>query len=101
MTAIARGWRRSVKVRSLVLVALSMAMAATMVVLPSVPSASAGTWWSPPPTVNQPWQWELSNPLNLGNAKELGTDDKLPDGAAAPAPVIYDIDAIINPASTV
>jgi hypothetical protein len=31
----------------------------------------------------------------------MGTNDKLPDGQRAPAPVIYDIDAIINPASTV
>ena len=31
----------------------------------------------------------------------MGTDDKLPDGRPAPAPVIYDIDGIINPASTV
>jgi hypothetical protein len=31
----------------------------------------------------------------------MGTDDLLPNGAPAPAPGIYDIDAIINPASTV
>jgi hypothetical protein len=31
----------------------------------------------------------------------MGTSDKLPDGKPAPAPVIYDIDGIINPASTV
>jgi len=31
----------------------------------------------------------------------MGTDDTLPDGSPAPKPVIYDIDGIINPASTV
>jgi hypothetical protein len=31
----------------------------------------------------------------------MGTDDTLPDGSAAPAPVVYDIDAVENPASTV
>jgi len=60
----------------------------------------ATTWWVPP-LGSQPWQWELSNPLNFSNAKQMGTADKLPDGARAPAPVIYDIDGIINPASTV
>ena len=54
-----------------------------------------------PPLGSQPWQWELSNPLKFKSAKEMGTDDKLPDGSPAPGPVIYDIDAIINPASTV
>ena len=40
-------------------------------------------------------------PCNLHSAKDMGTDDKLPDGKPAPAPAIYDIDGIINPASTV
>jgi hypothetical protein len=31
----------------------------------------------------------------------MGTDDFLPDGTPAPPPVIYDIDGILNPASTV
>ncbi len=60
----------------------------------------AATRWIPP-LGNQPWQWELSHPLNLSNARDMGTDDKLPNGQPAPAPVIYDIDGIINPASTV
>jgi hypothetical protein len=66
----------------------------------SVPRAAAAGWWVPP-LGNQPWQWELSNPLSLSNAQEMGTDDKLPNGKAAPHPVIYDIDGIINPVSTV
>jgi hypothetical protein len=72
-----------------------------------MPLSSSLTSPGPPPggefprSAASPWLWELSNPLNVKNAKELGTDDKLPDGGAAPDPVIYDIDAIINPASTV
>jgi hypothetical protein len=66
----------------------------------STGTTTSPTWWVPP-LGSQPWQWELSNPLNLKSAKEMGTKDKLPDGALAPDPVIYDIDAIINPASTV
>ncbi len=62
--------------------------------------AGAASWWVPP-LGNQPWQWELSHPLKLGNPQDMGTDDKLPDGQPAPPPVIYDIDGIINPASTV
>jgi hypothetical protein len=62
--------------------------------------AIAGRWWIPS-LGNQPWQWELSNPLELGNAKEMGTNNKLPNGRPAPAPVIYDIDGITNSASTV
>lgn len=66
----------------------------------AVPRAAAATWWSPP-LGNQPWQWELSHPLKLTSARDMGTKDKLPNRQPAPAPVIYDIDGIINPASTV
>jgi hypothetical protein len=62
--------------------------------------ASAGSWWIPS-LGSQPWQWELSNPLNLSDASAMGTNDKLPTGELAPAPVMYDIDGIINSASTV
>jgi hypothetical protein len=67
---------------------------------PVVHAAGTSGWWVPA-LGNQPWQWELSNPLNLKNATQMGTKDKLPNKSLAPAPVIYDIDAIINPASTV
>jgi hypothetical protein len=63
-------------------------------------SNAPGSWWIPS-LGTQPWQWELSNPLKLSNSKQMGTDDKLPGGSIAPSPVIYDIDGIINPASTV
>ena len=65
-----------------------------------VSPTTSGRWWIPP-LGNQPWQWELSNPLDLGNASAMGTNSKLPNGKLAPAPVIYDIDGIINSASTV
>jgi hypothetical protein len=64
------------------------------------PASPVSSWWIPSLGV-QPWQWELSHPLRLNNARDMGTDDTLPDGKPAPAPVIYDIDGIINPASTV
>jgi hypothetical protein len=66
----------------------------------AAPRAEAVSWWVPP-LGSQPWQWELSHPLRLSNAHDMGTDDKLPNGQPAPDPVIYDIDGIINPASTV
>jgi hypothetical protein len=62
--------------------------------------AGASSWWTPS-LGNQPWQWELSHPLKLSDAKDMGTNDKLPGGKHAPNPVIYDIDGIINPRSTV
>ncbi len=62
--------------------------------------AASSSWWVPS-LGNQPWQWELSHPLRLTNARDMGTHDLLPDGQVAPVPVIYDIDGIINPASTV
>ena len=63
-------------------------------------TAASTTWWVPS-LGSQPWQWELDHPLRLGQAKDMGTDDKLPDGQPAPPPVIYDLDGIITPASTV
>jgi len=67
---------------------------------PSMAGAQTPAWWHPP-LGSQPWQWELSHPLNPSNARDMGTDDSLPNGQPAPDPVIYDIDGIINPASTV
>jgi hypothetical protein len=63
-----------------------------------IPPAAA--WWVAP-AGNLPWQWYLAGALDTGSASEMGTNDKLPDGSAAPAPVVYDIDAIENSASTV
>jgi hypothetical protein len=80
-------------------VAAVVTIATLVVTAWAVPGSAAG-WWVPP-LGSQPWQWELSHPLNLASQRDMGTDDTLPDGQPAPAPVIYDIDAIINPPSTV
>ena len=80
--------------------AIALVLVAVGLGLQSVPRAGAASWWIPP-LGNQPWQWELSHPLRLNNARDMGTNDVLPDGKHAPDPVIYDIDAIINPKSTV
>jgi hypothetical protein len=79
-----------------------MAVIGSMVLCSSWPSsqATAASWWVPP-LGNQPWQWELNNPLKLSNPTEMGTNDRLPDGRRAPSPAIYDIDGVINPATTV
>ena len=87
-------------VRSLARVSAGLLCAVACLGLQSIPRAEASSWWIPP-LGSQPWQWELSHPLNLSNPRDIGTDDTLPDGQPAPDPVIYDIDAIINPASTV
>jgi hypothetical protein len=79
---------------------LVLLLATAALGVPSGIRAGAATRWIPP-LGNQPWQWELSHPLSLTNARDMGTNDKLPNGKPAPAPVIYDIDGIINPASTV
>ncbi len=86
--------------RSVVALALGVVAVVGLCMGSSVPRAAAAGWWVPP-LGNQPWQWELSNPLVLTNPTDMGTDDKLPDRQPAPAPVIYDIDGIINPAATV
>jgi hypothetical protein len=75
-------------------------VSATVLVATALPAASAGTWWTAP-AGNLPWQWYLAGPLDLSNPTEMGTNDTLPGGGAAPAPVVYDIDAVENPASTV
>ncbi len=72
----------------------------TPVVIIPVTPPPPGTWWVAP-SGNLPWQWYLAGALNLGDPTEMGVNDKLPNGSAAPAPVVYDIDAIENPASTV
>ena len=64
------------------------------------PRSRSASWWAPP-VGSQPWQWELDHPLSVSNAGDMGTNDTLPNGKPAPPPVIYDIDGIINPASTV
>jgi hypothetical protein len=73
-------------------------LAVAALALASVP-ASAATWWQPTSAV--PWQWELSHPLRLGNATDMGTGRRGVNGQPAANPVMYDIDGFENPASTV
>ena len=58
------------------------------------------TWWSIP-TGSVSWQWELNHPFDVNNPADMGLNDYLPNATPAPAPTVFDIDAIINPASTV
>jgi hypothetical protein len=66
----------------------------------SAPSRPAVRWWSIP-TGPVSWQWVLNHPFELSNPSDMGTNAILPDGRPAPTPTVYDIDGIINPASTV
>jgi hypothetical protein len=61
--------------------------------------APAGRWI--PPLGNLPWQWEIDHPLDLASASDMGTGVTRYGGAAAPNPVVYDIDGFDNPATTV
>jgi hypothetical protein len=67
---------------------------------PAKAARATGTWWKPGAATLR-WQWELDHPLNLASAADMATSSRLPSGAAAPAPTVYDIDAIINPRSTI
>lgn len=75
--------------------------AAAVVGLTRPTGLASGSVWQPPQ--NGDWMWELSSPLNTSNARLMGTGVTAYNGDSPPGdnPVIYDIDAIINPASTV
>jgi hypothetical protein len=83
--------------------ALSAAGPAAAVTGPSrtTTALAGGSVWQPPQDAD--WMWELGSPLNTSNARLMGTGVTAYDGDTPPGdnPVIYDIDAIINPASTV
>ena len=64
------------------------------------PLAGTGTWWHPSAAPMR-WQWELDHVFDPTNPTDLGLNDTLPNGAAAAAPTVYDIDAIENTAATV
>jgi hypothetical protein len=72
----------------------------TTTLAPVDPPKDASTWWRPGAGV-LPWQWEIDHPLSLTSATDMGTNDTLPDGSPAPTPKVYDLDGILNPASTV
>jgi hypothetical protein len=62
---------------------------------------AGGSVWQPPEDAD--WMWELGSRLATSNARLMGTGVIAYNGDTPPGdnPVIYDIDAIINPASTV
>jgi hypothetical protein len=72
------------------------ASAATMGVRPA-----SATVWQPAGQSN--WMWELGQPLDTSNPTLMGTGVTAWNGDTPPGdnPVLYDIDAIENPASTV
>jgi len=67
--------------------------------IPPPPPSTPSHWSIPTGAVS--WQWVLNHPFSTSSASDMGTDDYLADGSPAPTPTVYDIDAIINPASTV
>jgi hypothetical protein len=75
-------------------------LALSPLVTPAAPSGAVEGWWHPGPSTLR-WQWELDHPLRLTNAKDMGTSNLLPDKQPAPAPMVYDIDGIINSGATV
>ena len=62
-------------------------------------TTTTGGWWHPSGLIS--WQWEIGHPLSLSNATDMGTNDVLPNGSPAPYPEVFDIDAVLNPSSTV
>jgi hypothetical protein len=67
-------------------------------------SPQARTWWHPTgtgPNRGPEFQWELAHPLNTDNAADMGRGRLNAAGRVASRPLLYDIDGIENPASTV
>jgi hypothetical protein len=85
----------------LVIVGVAGIVLAVLVVAVAVnPIHQERQWWSIP-TGRVSWQWVLNHPLDLEHPTDMGTNDLLPNGSPATAPTVYDIDGIINSASTV
>ena len=63
-------------------------------------SSGGGVWQ---PAQDSDWMWEISSPLDVTNASLMGTGVTAYNGDTAPGDnaTVYDIDGIINPASTV
>ncbi len=68
-----------------------------------MPSAisSARTVWLPPRRIE--WQWEIDHPLGTANHTDMGVGVTAWNGDRPPGtnPAVYDIDGILNAASTV
>lgn len=64
----------------------------------------ARTWWHPShtgPNHGPEFQWELAHPLKTSSASDMGSGRLNAAGRVAGHPLLYDIDGIENPASTV
>jgi hypothetical protein len=71
---------------------------------PSTSAASSASWWHPTasgPNDGPEFQWELDHPLNLKSRSDMGIGDLNELHKTSPTPTVYDIDGIINPASTI
>ena len=69
-----------------------------------VAAPQARAWWHPSDTGRNhgpEFQWELAHPLKTKNAADMGTGRLNAAGQVASRPLLYDIDGIENPASTV
>lgn len=67
-------------------------------------ATDSATWWHPTatgPDEGPEFQWELDHPLNLNSRSDMGIGALNALGKTAPRPTVYDIDGIINPASTI
>ena len=67
-------------------------------------TAQPRSWWHPTdtgPNDGPEFQWELDEPLNIHLASETGSGARNSLGKRSGVTTVYDIDAIINPASTV
>jgi len=70
---------------------------------PPQPSSARG-WWRPSasgPNNGPEFQWELDHPLNISSAADTGSGAVNALGQRSGATTVFDIDGIINPASTV
>jgi glycosyl hydrolase family 114 len=67
----------------------------------TVAAPAGGSVWRPPQRAD--WMWELGQPLVTGSPRMMGTGVTAYNGDKPPGdnPVVYDIDGIQNPASTV
>ena len=66
--------------------------------------STPGAWWHPSdtgPNNGPEFQWEIDHPLNVNSAADMGDGALNAAGKTAPDPTVFDIDGILNPASTV
>ncbi len=80
---------------------LAGAPAAQAVATATTAGGSTAAVWQPAEDTD--WMWELGKPLNTSNPSLMGTGVTAWNGDTPPGdnPVLYDIDGIENPASTV